>query len=252
MLAPCLCIPVMQNYSLTDTLGPAGAGGLHIQHLMAGDPYQGQRPTWLSAGHPAAGARNGAIVPRQTCATHVICTACLCFSLTFSWLAQVSNFYSDVLYLSWHFAHTPLEADWLEYDNIPRRHAAHMTLQQFQEEFEVPNRPVIITREVRVQNYMWNVLLCTTYAAAKPAQALIDDKYACMMACLWWRESITPRAVCLLGQASSWAAAHKWTQPYFREAFAGRRLNVGGMLVSYDHYLKYAADSRCLVSGTAE
>ena len=44
----------------------------------------------------------------------------------------------------------------------------------------------------------------------------------------------------------------KWTQPFFREAFAGRRLNVGGMLVSYDHYLKYAADSRCLVSETAE
>jgi hypothetical protein len=55
-----------------------------------------------------------------------------------------------VLYLSWHFVHTPLEADWLENDNIPRRDAAHMTLQQFQEEFEVPNRPVIITGEVRL------------------------------------------------------------------------------------------------------
>ena len=63
-------------------------------------------------------------------------------------MAQVSNFYSDVLYLPWHFAHTPLEADWLENDNIPRRDAVHMTLQQFQEEFEVPNRPVVITGEV--------------------------------------------------------------------------------------------------------
>jgi hypothetical protein len=44
----------------------------------------------------------------------------------------------------------------------------------------------------------------------------------------------------------------KWTQPYFRKALAGWRLNVGGMLVSYENYLKYAADSRCLVSETAE
>ena len=77
-------------------------------------------------------------------------TACLFMSLTCSRLAQVSNFYSDVLYLSWHFAHTPLEADWLGNDNIPRRSATHMTLQQFQEEFELPNRPVIITGEVRL------------------------------------------------------------------------------------------------------
>ena len=157
-----------------------------------------------------------------------------------------------MLYLSWHFAHTPLEADWLENDNIPRRDAAHITLQQFQEEFEVPNRPVIITGEVHPQKCNWIMLLSITNAAAKPAQPPPDEKYACMTACLWWRKSVTLKAVCLLGQASSWAAVHKWTQPCFREAFAGRRLNVGGMLVSYDHYLKYAADSRCLVSETAE
>jgi hypothetical protein len=84
MLAPCLCISVMQDPSLTDTLEPAGAGGLHIQHLMEADLHQGQRPAWLSAGHPAAGARNGAILPLLTCTSHVIGTACLYVSLTCS------------------------------------------------------------------------------------------------------------------------------------------------------------------------
>lgn len=55
-----------------------------------------------------------------------------------------------MLYQSWHFAHAPLEGDWLEHDNIPRRDTSKLTLQQFQDEFEAPNRPVIITGEVRI------------------------------------------------------------------------------------------------------
>jgi hypothetical protein len=45
---------------------------------------------------------------------------------------------------------------------------------------------------------------------------------------------------------------HKWTHAHFRKAFAGRRLNAGGMLLSYDNYLQYSTDSRCKLSKGAK
>lgn len=104
---------------------------------------------------------------------------------------QVRGLYSDVLYQSWHFAHTPLAAEWLEHDSIPRRGASQLTLQKFQEDFEVPNRPVIIT-----------------------------------------------------GEVTNWPAFRKWTRQHLGKAFAGRRLNAGGTMLSYDIYLAYSANSR--------
>lgn len=58
---------------------------------------------------------------------------------------QISGMYSDLLYSSWHFAHADLEEQWLEGDTIPRVPASELTPQRFLEEFERPNRPVIIT-----------------------------------------------------------------------------------------------------------
>lgn len=48
-------------------------------------------------------------------------------------------------------------------------------------------------------------------------------------------------------QVTKWAAFQKWTQPHLREAFAGRRLNAGGTLLSYDNYLAYSANTRCVL-----
>lgn len=55
----------------------------------------------------------------------------------------ISNFYSDLLYQPWHCAHVPLKASWLAGDDVPR--LAHLTPANFRQQFEVPNRPVILT-----------------------------------------------------------------------------------------------------------
>lgn len=56
---------------------------------------------------------------------------------------KVAGFYSDLLYQAWHCATVPLPPQWLEVDNVDRR--SGMTLQQFREQYELPNRPVILT-----------------------------------------------------------------------------------------------------------
>jgi len=61
---------------------------------------------------------------------------------------RVRGFYSDVLYQSWHYARAALREEWLDRDNILRRDAAGLTADQFREEFESPNRPMILTGEV--------------------------------------------------------------------------------------------------------
>lgn len=53
--------------------------------------------------------------------------------------------FSDFLYSSWHFAHAELEEQWLEGDSIPRVAAADLSKERFLQDFERPNRPVIIT-----------------------------------------------------------------------------------------------------------
>ena len=62
---------------------------------------------------------------------------------------RVKHMYSDVLYSSWHWAHAKLRPEWLDGDTIPRIAASEMSLQRFINEFEQPNRPVIITGLVR-------------------------------------------------------------------------------------------------------
>lgn len=58
---------------------------------------------------------------------------------------RASGMYSDLLYSSWHFAHADLEPQWLEGDTIPRVAAKDLSKERFLEEYEKPNRPVIIT-----------------------------------------------------------------------------------------------------------
>lgn len=55
----------------------------------------------------------------------------------------ISNFYSDLLYQPWHCAHVPLKASWLAGDAVPR--SSELTPTAFREQYEVPNRPVILT-----------------------------------------------------------------------------------------------------------
>ncbi len=62
---------------------------------------------------------------------------------------RVEHLYSDVLYSSWHWAHAKLRPEWLDGDTIPRIAASELSLQHFIDEFEQPNRPVIITGLVR-------------------------------------------------------------------------------------------------------
>ena len=59
----------------------------------------------------------------------------------------ISNFYSDLLYQPWHCAHVPLKASWLAGDAVPR--CSELTPTAFREQYEVPNRPVIITDVVK-------------------------------------------------------------------------------------------------------
>ncbi|KAL6766636.1 hypothetical protein ACKKBG_A36795 [Auxenochlorella protothecoides x Auxenochlorella symbiontica] len=53
------------------------------------------------------------------------------------------GFHSEFLYRSWLCAHMVIDSAWLETENVPRR--SGLTLQQFREEYELPNRPVILT-----------------------------------------------------------------------------------------------------------
>ncbi len=62
---------------------------------------------------------------------------------------RVGPLYSDVLYSSWHWARARLRSEWLAADSIPRVAASDLSRQRFVDEFEKPNRPVIITGLVR-------------------------------------------------------------------------------------------------------
>lgn len=55
----------------------------------------------------------------------------------------VPGFYSDYLFQSWLCASISVKEEWLARSTVPRR--SDLTLQQFIDEFERPNRPVIIT-----------------------------------------------------------------------------------------------------------
>jgi hypothetical protein len=58
---------------------------------------------------------------------------------------KVPGFCSDLLYQPWLCARTPMRGEWLQRDTLPRRSGTLLSLSRFREEFEVPNRPVIIT-----------------------------------------------------------------------------------------------------------
>ena len=56
--------------------------------------------------------------------------------------------HSEALYRSWLCAHLAMDPAWLETETVPRR--SGLTLEEFRAEFEIPNRPVILTDAVSV------------------------------------------------------------------------------------------------------
>lgn len=62
---------------------------------------------------------------------------------------HVDGFYSDLLYQPWHCANIPLSAKWLKRDTIDRR--ADLTIEEFRQLYEEPNRPVILQGAVSTQ-----------------------------------------------------------------------------------------------------
>ncbi|KAI3433776.1 hypothetical protein D9Q98_003581 [Chlorella vulgaris] len=56
---------------------------------------------------------------------------------------RVAGVQSDLLYTPWLCASMAIDAAWLEVDNIERR--AGLSLADFREQFELPNKPVILT-----------------------------------------------------------------------------------------------------------
>lgn len=61
---------------------------------------------------------------------------------------KVQGFYSDLLFQPFYCAAAPIEDSWLAIENIDRRAAAELTLDKFRSEYEMPNKPVIITGAV--------------------------------------------------------------------------------------------------------
>jgi hypothetical protein len=55
----------------------------------------------------------------------------------------VAGLYSDFLYQPWLCTAVAIDPAWLEVENIDRR--AGLSLEEFREKYERPNRPVIIT-----------------------------------------------------------------------------------------------------------
>ncbi|GBG79440.1 hypothetical protein CBR_g29587 [Chara braunii] len=58
---------------------------------------------------------------------------------------RVKGFYSDYLFQSWLCASLSIKDEWLRRDNIVRRRWPDLTVEEFVEKFEVPNRPVLIS-----------------------------------------------------------------------------------------------------------
>ena len=61
------------------------------------------------------------------------------------WL-RVQGFYSDLLYQPWHCSTVPLHSSWLKRETIDRR--AGLTVAQFKQQYELPNKPVILQHAV--------------------------------------------------------------------------------------------------------
>jgi hypothetical protein len=59
---------------------------------------------------------------------------------------KIEGFYSDLLYQPWFCATTPLRPQWLQRDNLERR--ADLSVDEFRELFELPNKPVVISDAV--------------------------------------------------------------------------------------------------------
>ncbi|KAG2520976.1 hypothetical protein JM16_006507 [Phytophthora kernoviae] len=57
---------------------------------------------------------------------------------------RVKGVYSDLLFQSFYCAAAPIEDAWLAVENIERRNAKQLTLEDFKRDFEGPNVPVII------------------------------------------------------------------------------------------------------------
>ncbi|ETL99842.1 hypothetical protein L917_03374 [Phytophthora nicotianae] len=58
---------------------------------------------------------------------------------------RVQGVYSDLLFQSFYCSAAPIEEAWLAVENIERRSAKDMTVEDFKRDFECPNKPVIIT-----------------------------------------------------------------------------------------------------------
>lgn len=69
----------------------------------------------------------------------------------------IHGLYSDLLYMPWMYASMGIDPAWLEVENIDRR--SGLTLQAFRDEYERPNRPVIITDIVKTWKAfgLWNI-----------------------------------------------------------------------------------------------
>lgn len=63
-------------------------------------------------------------------------------------VVKVRGFYSDLLFQSFYCAAAPIEDAWLAVDNIDRRSAEELTVEKFKSEYEIPNKPLIITGAV--------------------------------------------------------------------------------------------------------
>ena len=57
----------------------------------------------------------------------------------------VRGFYSDLLFQPWFCTATGIDPRWLAVDNIPRRSADSLSLDEFVRDFEQPNSPLIVT-----------------------------------------------------------------------------------------------------------
>ncbi len=93
---------------------------------------------------------------------------------------HVDDFYSDMLYQPWHCAHVPLKTAWLSGDGIPRR--ASLSPEAFREEFEIPNRPVILTDVVSIHTHHLLRLLDTALCTDLQSES----------ACIWSLQDLLP------------------------------------------------------------
>ena len=132
--------------------------------------------------------------------------------------------YSDVLFQPHFCATIPLHPSWLESNNVDRR--SGLSVLDFREQYEVPNKPVIITDIVSPVPYSVRYSMDGQHQHLRWPALAFDNYIDCPL------------------QVSKWPAFQKWERAYLQRAFSKSPVVVGSYEMLFEDFLAYCDESR--------